>query len=181
MNMKKSIIASFFILISFLSYGQITVNTPFQPNVAENIDKRANPLGTLADTSTISFPYEDLRVWVRDKSKVYRYNGNKWEEVSGGSISDGNKGDITVSSSGDTLIVNENVIVSNQISSSGVVAGSYTIPNITVDEDGRITNATSGLANSSSLAQSIFTRIGFRFLDKKISNRHQVAIVFFGD
>lgn len=75
-------------MIGFYSVGigQITVNTNFTPNIAGHIDSRC-VLTNLADTSTISFKYEGMLIYVAVLNKFYYYE-TYWKELASETLID---------------------------------------------------------------------------------------------
>lgn len=76
--------------------------------------------------------------------ELWRWDGSNWVQYAAGGIADGDYGDVDVSGSGTNWQIDTAAVGANELASTAVTPGSYTLAAITVDQDGRITAAANG-------------------------------------
>ena len=133
--------------------NNIGINTS-APAVSSIMDMTSTTRGLLIPRMTttqrnaITSPAAGLMVYNTTTQTIDTYNGTTSAWVSlggGGSLTDGNKGDITVSLSGTVWDINTGVVGDNELASTTVVAGVYRAPSLNINADGRVTSATQGV------------------------------------
>lgn len=109
--------------------------------------------GTPKDTVNVLAPSEITAGTLVDSVNIYHVQGGSWKKntmanlatymvtKNGFGVTDGNKGDITIGGSATTFNVNTGAIGADELASTAVTPGTYSMGRFTVDADGRLTAA----------------------------------------
>lgn len=161
--------------------NNIGINTG-TPAVSSLLDMTSTTRGlliprmTTTERNAIASPAGGLMVYNTTTQTIDTYNSSTAAWVSlggGGSLTDGNKGDITVSSSGTVWDINAGVVGDNELASTTVVAGVYRAGTLNINQDGRVTSATQGVqlpTSSVPVANAVTLNLESSFISNRTVN-----------
>lgn len=111
----------FIVSILFFSvglFGQINVNFPI--NAIDALVDYKGAVDNLAGLSALTDAQEGQLTWIRDINEFRIYDGSSWISLPSGGIPDGDKGDITVASSGASLTINTGAVGVDELDAAAV-------------------------------------------------------------
>lgn len=161
MSLNRSGASTLSILKSGSSYSLVADSTGI--NMRTSVSGQIRGFQVKPDSLFITPEHQDSITVGEVLTVVGKIGGRayiKTRSGSGTALADGDKGDITVSASGATWTIDAGTIGGSQLASSGVVAGTYAMATVEVDQDGRVLNASGGVYSTTAVLDFPATTAG---------------------